>query len=65
MPRTLQVLFRMRSTRLRFNMGFWGFIFPLGVFTNGSIALADAIPSAFFAYLSLVQLGALVSRIRI
>jgi tellurite resistance protein TehA-like permease len=52
----------MRSTRLRFNMGFWGFIFPLGVFTNGSISLANAIPSGFLAYLSLVQLAALVSR---
>ena len=43
------------------NMGFWGFTFPLGVFTSGAIALAEAIPSAFFAYLSLVQLVALVS----
>ncbi len=42
-------------------MGFWGFTFPLGVFTSGAIALANAIPSAFFAYLSLVQLAALVS----
>ena len=56
-----QVLFRMASTRLRFNMGFWGFTFPLGVFTSGTVALSNAIPSAFFAYLSLVQLAALVS----
>ena len=60
--RLSQVLIRMHSTRLRFNMGFWGFTFPLGVFTSGTVALADAIPSALFAYLSLVQLAVLVSR---
>lgn len=34
---------------LSFNMGFWGFIFPLGVFTTATIALHNAIPSQFLA----------------
>ena len=61
MLRMWQVLYRMHSTRLSFSMSFWNFTFPFGVFTSGAIALATAIPSAFFAYLSLVQLAALVS----
>ena len=47
---------RMLSTRLQFNMGFWGFIFPLGVFTAGTISLGEALPSAFFSYLSVAFL---------
>jgi C4-dicarboxylate transporter/malic acid transport protein len=50
---------RATSGPLQSNMGFWGFIFPLGVFNSGTIALGNAIPSAFFAYLSVVFLFAL------
>lgn len=44
------------SSRLRLNMGFWGFIFPLGVFVAGTISLGETIPSAFMSYLSIVLL---------
>jgi len=54
------VTIRMLAARLRFNMGFWGFIFPLGVFIAGTISLGDLLSSAFFSYLSVVLLGLLV-----
>lgn len=54
------VVVRRLHGRLRFNMGFWGFIFPLGVFNSATYALSAAIPSAFFGYLSMVFLVALV-----
>ena len=50
------VIIRMFSTRLHFNMGFWGFIFPLGVFIAGTISLGEALSSAFFSYLSIAFL---------
>ena len=54
------VLTRSFYGRLKFNMGFWGFIFPLGVFTSATIALAKALPSAFFGMLSMVFIACLV-----
>lgn len=54
------VTIRMLAERLRFNMGFWGFVFPLGVFITGTIALGEQLSSAFFSYLSVVMLGLLV-----
>jgi C4-dicarboxylate transporter/malic acid transport protein len=56
---TVSVCMRWRGGMARFNMGYWGFIFPLGVFIAGTIALGKNIPSAFFAYLSLVLLAIL------
>jgi len=41
-------------------MGFWGFIFPLGVFNSATYALSTALPSAFFSYLAMVFLVALI-----
>ena len=41
-------------------MGFWGFIFPLGIFTTATIALHNAIPSQFFGYLAEVFMVCLV-----
>lgn len=54
------VIVRRLHGRLHFNMGFWGFSFPLGVFNSATYALAEAIPSAFFSYLAMVFLVALV-----
>ena len=54
------VVIRMLQARLRFNIGFWGFIFPSGVFVAATIALGDELKSAFFSYLSLVLLVCLV-----
>lgn len=50
------VTIRMLQTRLRFNIGFWGFIFPLGVFISATSALGTEMRSAFFSYLSIVLL---------
>ena len=47
---------RMLQARLRFNMGFWGFIFPLGVFIAATIALGESMRSAFLSYLSVIFL---------
>ena len=48
------------SGRLKHNMGFWGFIFPLGVWTAATIALGTAIPSEAFNYLSIIFVVVLV-----
>ena len=53
------VTIRMLSARLHFNMGFWGFIFPLGVFIAATIALGETLKSSFFSYLSIVLLACL------
>ena len=50
------VLSRMLTARLKFNMGFWGFVFPLGVFVAATTALGHTIPSGFFSILSEVLL---------
>ena len=47
----LSVAARAAAARLRFNMGFWGFIFPLGVFVAGTVSLGETIPSPFFKVL--------------
>ena len=49
------------SGRLQHNMGFWGFIFPLGVYTAATIALGTALSSEFFNYLSIIFVVALVA----
>ncbi|KAK9816229.1 hypothetical protein WJX74_008920 [Apatococcus lobatus] len=54
MHAVLAVGLRCGQGRLKFNMGFWGFVFPLGVFTAATITLGKALTSEFFNYLSLV-----------
>jgi C4-dicarboxylate transporter/malic acid transport protein len=41
---------------VKYSIGFWGFIFPLGSFTAATIALGKVIPSAFLNYLSVVMI---------
>ena len=55
---TVSVLLRSRSDKFAPSIGWWGFIFPLGVWVAATVKLGDVLPSAFFAYLSLVLLGA-------
>lgn len=43
-----------RSKRFPFNMGWWGFTFPLGVYTVCTTTLGAEIPSAFFRILGTV-----------
>jgi len=54
------VLIRCIRGKIPFNMGFWGFIFPLGVFTSSTVAITKALPSAFFSYLATVFIVALI-----
>jgi hypothetical protein len=49
-----------RLSTVKFSMGYWGFIFPLGVYTSSTIALANEIPSSFFQNLSMVFLVSLI-----
>ncbi|KAI1908299.1 Plasma membrane sulfite pump involved in sulfite metabolism [Ophidiomyces ophidiicola] len=37
-----------RSKRFPFTIGWWGSIFPLGVYSNGTVLLSKVIPSKFF-----------------
>ncbi|KAI7340876.1 putative C4-dicarboxylate transporter/malic acid transport protein [Hortaea werneckii] len=43
-----------RSKRFPFNMGWWGFTFPLGVYAVCTTTLAQEIPSAFFRVLGTI-----------
>lgn len=43
-------------SKFPFNMGWWGFTFPLGVFTVSTTTLGKEMPSAFFAVLGTVCL---------
>ena len=45
---------------IKFNMGFWGLIFPLGVYTAATIQLGKQLPSEFFSYLSIIFVICLV-----
>jgi tellurite resistance protein TehA-like permease len=42
------------SRRFPFNMGWWDFTFPLGVFTTATTMLAAELPSAFFRILGTI-----------
>lgn len=54
------VLIRYLQGRIAFSMGFWGFIFPLGVFTSATILLSQALPSAFLSWLAVALIIVLV-----
>ena len=54
------VLSRYLKGNIPFNMGFWGFVFPLGVFTSATIILGKVTHVHFFSYLSMVFIGLLV-----
>lgn len=41
-------------SRFPFNMGWWGFTFPVGVFTMSTITIGEELPSAFFRVLGTV-----------
>lgn len=41
-------------TRFPFNIGWWGFTFPLGVYTISTTTLATELPSAFFKVLGTI-----------
>ena len=43
-----------RSRHFPFNMGWWGFTFPLGVYTVCTTTLAKEVPSAFFRVLGTI-----------
>jgi len=55
----LAVAIRGAAARLRFHMGFWGFIFPLGVFVSATASLGELIPAPALKVLSVVLLAAL------
>lgn len=41
-------------SKFPFNMGWWGFTFPLGVFTMSTLTMAEELPSGFFRVLGTV-----------
>lgn len=56
----ISVLLRFFNGGLKFNMGFWGFIFPLGVYTAATGALAETLPSVFLSWLTVFFIVLLV-----
>lgn len=44
-------------SRFPFNMGWWGFTFPLGVFATSTVQIAKEMPSDFFKVLGTVCCG--------
>ncbi|KAJ9606465.1 Plasma membrane sulfite pump involved in sulfite metabolism [Cladophialophora chaetospira] len=44
-----------RSKKFPFNMGWWGFTFPLGVYSVATTTLAKDLPSAFFRILGTIS----------
>ena len=43
-----------KSRPFPFNMGWWGFIFPLGVFSASTILIGETLPSLFFRVLGTI-----------
>jgi tellurite resistance protein TehA-like permease len=41
-------------SKFPFNMGWWGFTFPIGVFTMATVSIGQELPSAFFRTLGTV-----------
>jgi tellurite resistance protein TehA-like permease len=46
--------------RFPFNMGWWGFVFPIGVFSVSTLTLGKELPSPFFDYLGTVLAAAVI-----
>ena len=46
------------SSRFPFNIGWWGFTFPLGVFTMSTTTIGKELPSVFFNVLGTVRVHA-------
>lgn len=44
-------------SKFPFNMGWWGFTFPLGVFATSTTQIAQELPSAFFKVLGTVRVA--------
>lgn len=44
-----------KSKPFQFNMGWWGFTFPLGVFSISTITLGEEMPSKFFRVFGTVR----------
>ena len=44
-------------SKFPFNMGWWGFTFPIGVFTMSTITIGQELPSSFFRYLGTVSVA--------
>jgi tellurite resistance protein TehA-like permease len=53
------VVMRHAAGTLKFNMGWWGFVFPLGVFASATIILASELRSTFMACLAMLFIIAL------
>lgn len=51
------VMMILTSGGFPFNMGWWGFIFPIGVFTLLTITIGEELESRFFKVLSCVSLA--------
>ncbi|KAF2402110.1 C4-dicarboxylate transporter/malic acid transport protein [Trichodelitschia bisporula] len=44
----------LQSGRFPFNMGWWGFVFPLGVYAASTVLLGQEFPSRFFRVLGMI-----------
>jgi len=42
-------------SKFPFNMGWWGFTFPIGVFTTSTLTMGEELPSTFFRVLGTVS----------
>ena len=50
-------------SRFPFNMGWWGFVFPLGVFTSSTTQMSAELPSEFFKVLGTVCYVLIILRV--
>ena len=49
-----------RSKKFPFNIGWWGFTFPLGVFASSTVQMGTELPSIFFNVLGTVSYSMLL-----
>lgn len=49
-----------KESKIPFNLGWWGYVFPLGSFTTGTYALNDLLGHSFFAGAGFIQFMALI-----
>ncbi|KAK9841048.1 hypothetical protein WJX81_007663 [Elliptochloris bilobata] len=55
-----EVAARLCYKNMKLSIGYWGFIFPLGVYTAATIRLAATLPSVCLAYLAMMFIAELV-----